>query len=77
MQQVGKKAVQAEHVCDGRQCKLARKDRASLASVLRLVDYWMTHALSVRMGSAANDLITALRPADLPDFEVGELESEH
>ena len=49
---------------------MARRDLGSLGSMLRLVDYWMTQALSVRTASAAADFIAALRPTDLPDFEV-------
>ena len=54
-----------------RQCKVANKDNASLRGMLRLVDYWMTHALFLRISSAAQELISALRPADLPEFEAG------
>lgn len=53
-----------------RQCKLAKRDHASLGAMLRLVDYWMTHALYMRTLTAATDFISALRPADMPDFEV-------
>lgn len=54
-----------------RQCKLADADRAGLGGILRLVDYWMNQALAVRMSGTVQELHRALRPADLPDFEVG------